>query len=197
MRADDILDAIGHVDEVYVRRAKEKRRYRKAVWITAGSLAACLLLAVLLPGVVTHFAGSSGGDLPGDEPTHDVEIVPAYDDIWIYYAQDGQMARAEEYCTLQPSSVFALWKEKNGIGDEVELIECRIDGDSATATVEDNGEDTVSHEVGNHFILNVTVSKNIEAYYQPIGRELLLESLKQTMTGYSGLVFDACNIYFA
>ena len=49
MNSMDILDAIGAVDDVLLKKAKEKPKTHKAVWATVGSLAACFLLLVTLP----------------------------------------------------------------------------------------------------------------------------------------------------
>lgn len=49
MNSMDILDAIGAVDDVLLKKAKEKQKSHKAVWTAIGSLAACFLLLVTLP----------------------------------------------------------------------------------------------------------------------------------------------------
>ncbi len=43
---------------------------------------------------------------------------------------------------------------------------------------------------------SITVSENLQAYYGAIDRELLLDSLKQTMAGYSNLEYDKWNLYY-
>ena len=48
---------------------------------------------------------------------------------------------------------------------------------------------------GDHFVFNITISKNIENYYDKIDPELLLEALKQTMTGYIRLEFDEYHLF--
>ena len=191
MKRDDILDAIGNVDDACVKRAKEKKKSHKKVWITLGSLAACLLVVFMLPGIILNFGGYDSADNVQDE-----EIAVEYKNVWIYYVEDGQICKAKEYTAMQASSIFALWKEKNGIGDEVELIKFRIESNSSTTTSEYDGEGIVKHEVGDYRVLKITVSANLEAYYETIDSELLLESLKQTMTGYSNLEYDEYNLYF-
>lgn len=192
MKPDDILDAIGNVDETCVIKAKEKKKSRKALWITIGSLAACILV-VLFPSIIFNHIGY---DSAAPENASDQEIEVEHKDVWIYYVKDGQIYKTEEYTAIQASSVFALWKEKNSIGDEVELIEYKIESNSTTSTSEHNGEGVVKHEIGDYKVLNITVSANLEAYYESIDSELLLESLKQTMAGYSNLEYKECNIYF-
>lgn len=43
---------------------------------------------------------------------------------------------------------------------------------------------------------SITVSENLQAYYGAIDQELLLDSLKQTMAGYSNLEYDKWNLYY-
>ena len=71
MKSDDILDAIGLVDDEYVKKAKENQKKHKPVWITMGTIAACLG-GLIISGVVLfnsdifdfggskNYAGSSG-----------------------------------------------------------------------------------------------------------------------------------------
>lgn len=89
-----------------------------------------------------------------------------------------------------PKIFLMCGKKKNGLGDDVELIRVIIDSNSKTAVSEFDGEGVVNHEVGNYHIYNLTITKSIENYYDTIDRELLLESLKRTMTGYSGIEYD-------
>ena len=49
MNSMDILDAIGAVDDILLKKAKERTKSYKTVWTTVGSLAACFLLLVVLP----------------------------------------------------------------------------------------------------------------------------------------------------
>ena len=58
MNSMDILDAIGAVDDVLLKKAKEKQKSHKAVWTAIGSLAACFLLLVTLPMAFIVFRGA-------------------------------------------------------------------------------------------------------------------------------------------
>ncbi|MGN1085011.1 MAG: hypothetical protein ACI4QX_08400, partial [Lachnospiraceae bacterium] len=66
MNTDDILDALEHVNEDCVKKAKEpqKRKSRKALWISVGTMAACLALVLVLPTVLRLITVSDqkGGD---------------------------------------------------------------------------------------------------------------------------------------
>lgn len=46
MKPDDILDAIGKVDDEYIANAKAGKKSNKKIWITVASAAACLCIAV-------------------------------------------------------------------------------------------------------------------------------------------------------
>ncbi len=59
MNSMDILDAIGAIDDILIKRAKEKQKSHKAVWTVVGSLAACFLLLVTLPMALNVFRGAS------------------------------------------------------------------------------------------------------------------------------------------
>ena len=189
MKREDILDAIGNVDDACIKRAKEKKKSHRKLWIAIGSLAACLLVVFMLPAIV--LSGGYGSSFN----EHDEEPEIEYKDVWIYYVEGGHICMAKEYTATQPSSIFALWKEKNGIGSDVKLIKFRITSNTPTTTSEYDGEDVVKHEAGGYRILNITVSASLETYYEMIDPELLLESLKQTMTGYSNLEYDEYNLY--
>lgn len=58
MNSMDILDAIGAVDDVLLKKAKEKQKSHKAVWTAIASLAACFLLLVTLPMAFIVFRGA-------------------------------------------------------------------------------------------------------------------------------------------
>ena len=82
--------------------------------------------------------------------------------------------------------MFASWKEKNGIGEDVLLLDFEIQS-NATVNIKDG---MAEHVLGDYHCLYLTVSKNLETYYETVDSELLLESLEQTMTGYSGLTYQ-------
>lgn len=204
-------------DYVFSRETKDAeagngmvKNFRKVnpVWVTVTVAAACLLLVFVSPFVymATRMCGSSappeaarpgqtqhGSVKPGDfetdqEKTGDMapEMGVATEDVWIYYVEDGEICREQHFVKLQAEDVFLLWKEKNGIGDEVQLLECEL---RSNATTEQRGE-VVKHTPGDYFSLHLTVSKNLEEYYEQKDEDLLLEALEQTMTGYSGRTYQ-------
>lgn len=192
MKPDDILDAIGNVDDACVERAKKKSRSTKSVWITVGSLAACLVLVLCIPMIIIPSQGGESAAPNADGEGNEMAIH--WDDVWIYYVNGDEICRQREYLPVSPKEIFDVWKEKNSIGDDVEFIEVRIDSNSKTTDSKFNGDDVVMYEIGDYFVYNITVTKTIENYYDTINSELLLKSLKQTMIGYSDIQYDEYNL---
>lgn len=204
MNSIDILNAIGDIDDEYVAKAKAKKTPYKTVWITLGSsLAACLVLFIAVPLIFAMTMRASAPDPAAAAPSAaasphgeyvqiGVETSPIYDDAKIFYVADGKICSKTMYICFSPENAFTAWREANGIGDEVEFIKCEIK-DNGVTVEKDN---VVEHTVGDYFILNVTISKNIENYYDRIDSELLLESLERTMKDYdedsffSGIEYD-------
>ena len=211
MKAEDILDAIGQAEDACIRRArtpvaKKPRRW----WIAVGAVAACLLLCVPVMSVFVAMkrANSSGmegmdaapeqngvagedGDDDGLRYPESNDDALAYEEVTVYYVHDGRLESGVKTLPLAPQEVFAVWREANGIGDEVTLLRVHIEDNSTTV---DNGE-TVEHTVGDYFILHIRVSANLADYYPAMGESLLTEALKRTMAGYSGIEFDEVHLY--
>lgn len=194
MRAEDLLDAIGQADDLAVLQATQRpeRRSRRGLWVTVATLAACVTLVLCSPLMALRKNGSGAApeqNIDLNEPYPDVEssdLVLAEDDVTVYHVKDGAVIGTVQHLPLAPQPVFAAWREANGIGDEVKLLDVAIEDNSVTV---DNG-DTVEHTAGDYFILRLTVTANLRDYYEALEETLLLDSLKRTMTGYSGIEFD-------
>lgn len=201
------------VKNAEVRNGVVKKFHKvNPVWVTVAVAAASLLLVFVTPFVymATRKCGSAAppgaenvghvpdagetlgsSEMPGSNSTGkgnpgDKTSAIAMKDVWIYYVEDGEICREQHYVKVQPADVFEIWKEKNGIGAEVELLDCEI---RSNATTEQMGE-VVMHKLGDYHSLYLTVSKNLETYYAQSDEQLLLESLEQTMTGYSGMEYQ-------
>ncbi len=202
MRSIDILNAVGEVDDEFVTKAKAKKTSRKKLWITLGSsLAACLALVLAVPimfamrGATAPAPGAAeptgAAEHPEDYGYPDPQLAPVYcSDAKIFYVADGKICSKTQIIELSAESTFIAWREANNIGDEVEFVKCEIKDNSTDTEKVIGGVAVVEHTVGDYFILNITISKNIENYYDRVDSELLLDSLKQTMTGYSDIEFD-------
>ncbi len=200
MKEERIYDGITNIREDFIEKADEyifsaeadgrmlgkKKPVRRfpSVWLTLAVTAACLLLALGTPFVhmtvkrcgsdqpvgtecEEHAApvSSAPGECKGEE-------IVTEETVWVYYVENGEVC--SELCTVKwlVMDVFAAWKEKNGIGEEVLLLDYE-----PWSEVTEQGESMSMH---------VIVSKSLESYYDRMDEDLLLESLKQTLSGYFG-----------
>ena len=67
--------------------------------------------------------------------------------------------------------------------------------------IENNGIESVdslvaSYSAGDKFIMNVKITENIKQYYKVKSEKKLLDSLKQTLTGYLNIEIDEYNLIF-
>ena len=108
--------------------------------------------------------------VPGGNCTD--EGIVTEETLWVYYVDNGELC--SEPCTVRwlVMDVFEAWKDWNGIGEEVLLLDYE-----PWSEVTEQGEAMSMH---------VIVSKTLESYYDPMGEALLLESLKQTLSQYFG-----------
>ncbi len=149
--------------------------------------------AASVPGTDASTPGEAASLIEYIDEKHqnaDHELTLVYDDAKIFYVADGKISSKTQSMYLSAENAFIAWREANGIGDEVEFVKCEIKDNSTDRTVTIDGETFTEHIMGDYFILNVTISKRIEDYYDHIDSELLLDSLKQTMTGYLDIDFD-------
>ena len=74
MNTDDIIDALGEVDDTCIQKAREpKKKSRKVLWISVGAVAACLAVVLLLP----RFSHMIHHDGYCDCPEHQITPTPA------------------------------------------------------------------------------------------------------------------------
>ena len=102
MNSMDILDAIGAVDDVLLKKAKEKQKSHKAVWTAIGSLAACFLLLVTLPMAFIVFRGAdsmapecadqANGEAMGSDYVYVRIDVASSKDEWSFVSYDSLKA---------------------------------------------------------------------------------------------------------
>lgn len=187
---------IDMIDDECVRDAKTKQKSKKTIWIAGVSIAACVGLLCLILSSLDMNRDNVKKDNVKESEVSAEETSVLEDDVWIYYVDGDVVTSEKEFLPYVPNEIFAAWREKNGIGDEVKLIACRIDSNATTSTFEFEGKEYVRHEMGDYFILNLTVSVNMENYYEKIDSELLLQTLEQTMTGYSDIEFDEYHLIF-
>ena len=188
-KAEQLLDAIGEVDEELLADGFWRKRKRRP-WL-GGVIAACVTLAVALP-VALLGNGRKNSPLPTNgvysQKDRSNEIGEIGDigeieniEVRIYSASGGKLTFTDMELPGSAESVFDAWKTQNGVGEEVKLLR----------TVQtDNGETTVSngvatHTVGDHFVTRVAVSENIRDYYTEPDGGLLLDSLRRTLEEFT------------
>lgn len=114
--------------------------------------------------------------------------------VTIYYLDGDTILSEEQHLPYRGSDVFEAWKEKNGLGLEVELLDINIEDNGEESTYEFQGETVVSYKVGDYFVFNIMISDEIVPYFETMDRELLLQSLEQTMKSYGIIEYDEFNV---
>ena len=110
-----------------------------------------------------------------DENESFIEDEYIHNDIWIYYVEENEIKRVlEQDKRITFSELFDAWKEKNSIGEEVLLLK---------VSIPDTTAETIGslHIAGDHFVMKIEVSSNLQDYFEHMDSEKLLESLKKTM----------------
>ena len=131
MNSMDILDAIGAVDDVLLKKAKEKQKSHKAVWTAIGSLAACFLLLVTLPMAFIVFRGAdsmapecadqANGEAMGSDYVYVRIDVASSKDEWSFVSYDSLKAIHEAIVDVTGQSNDEVGKaqtEQEAVKDE-------------------------------------------------------------------------------
>ncbi len=189
MKAAQLFELLGEIDEAAVRDAAQPQKRGKRRYLLAFGLAAAACIA-LTAGVLLR-RGAAAPARSESSDTADAALDSA--DIRIYYYQGGEMCSETKSLPCEPKTVFQEWKTQNGIGDEVELISSRIESNGS----EQSDSSTAQYAAGDTFILHLTVSANLRNYYQAVPEDRLLESLRLTMTGYSQIEYDGYDLTLA
>lgn len=195
MKKEEFYEMLGDLDESKVKSA-EKAPIKKAKtkWIGYGlSAAACVGLIIGTGIWYNHSKNPTPNNTSSlNDDSSEVDIAIEQDNVNIFYLEGDNIQSVSEFLPCDPKIIFNSWKSHNGIGDEVQLIEVKI---------ENNGTESVdslvaSYTAGDKFIMNVKITKNLQNYYEGKSEEKLIESLKQTLTGYSDIDFDEFNLIF-
>ena len=209
----DLFDSIGNVDDELIDKAMQSKKAGKKVFLAITSVAACAVIACASVLIVQNMNKSNNvGDLgvssavgtssvkPVDEEYPEVESTagasseaPVLEDseektleqmlFEIYYVANGKTEQKTIATYASPENLFDIWKAENKIGDEVRFISAKLSDNGTTDISEYSGVEVTTHKVGDHTVYTLTITKNLEQYYDSIGKELLLDSLKKTMIG--------------
>jgi hypothetical protein len=194
--AEDILKSFGNIDDVLIKEAKKtKHKNKKKIAIGAGIVALCVLIAFFVPflPMLIRGANSENHEMDYSDENHGTtsqETVIEKGEVEIFFAENGKIKSEKETLPLSPKEIFGAWRDKNSIGKEVYFIKAEIKSNGKESTYEFEGEDVLKYETGDVFRFELTVSKKLEAYYYHYDKDLLLESLEKTMTGYSSVEYD-------
>ena len=112
MTALDLLEAIGEIDERDVALAHAKRS-NKPLYIAIGSVAACLVVLLMLPGIVMNLIGF-GGAMDGDVPPAD--MAPDGDD-----AVGGEMGDAVTLDVVGKDTAYAI-QDRDTVAEITSLL---------------------------------------------------------------------------
>lgn len=191
MKKEQFYLLLGDIDEDTVKSAEKPPVRKKYTWLKyAVSFAACFSL-ILGIGLSMRNRDET---LPESSTidTSEEAIALEHNNINIYYVNNNELISVSEYLPCSPEEVFRVWKKANNIGNEVELIKVEIKSNGT----ESSDSFTASYTVGDKFIMEVTVTKNLENYYSVIPEDKLLESLHLSLIGYHNIDFDEYYINF-
>ena len=150
MKPDDLLDAIGEIEDSYLETAYEKLPKRTIKWIGLGSLAACLLF-LFLPFGLLHVLNSNNAT-EVDYSSKD------YTRFSVYYADGETLSHLTYEIYGGYEEMFFAWKNQNGIGKEVVLQEI--------ALLNESSKEDFDGELQSEKILRITVSASFSAYLE-------------------------------
>ncbi len=224
MTNEQLSEYIGDIDEELVENAKKKRPSRRNIILMWASVAACAMVAFTgivyyrqltpptqtpLPAVESTPERETGeapasnvpasgavSETPRTEESEDACREHVFIESDIYYVEDGELKSRKVSHEEDAQILFALWKTENHIGDEVQLVEFDIE-DNGTVEESDMGGAAVAiYTLGDTFILHMSVSDNLNPYFEKVGKDLLLSSLEKTMRDGFGMEVDEFDLTF-
>ena len=171
MTENDILDAIGDIDPVYLEEVNTKVEIKKIKWWSAGSLAACLLVLLIVPLWLQHgWRAHESVDYAATE----------YAECNIYYVKDHALYYEAVGVLGGDLEMFEAWKNKNGIAEEAALQNVVF------LTGQDCTEDTVI----------VTLPASLSRYFENEDGAWRRDALKKTLASYRNITIDTIELIF-
>ena len=134
--------------------------------------------------------GGSSSEVPVLEDSGETTVEEM--SFEIYYVVDGKIEHKTTKTSASAKAVFEVWKNENHVGEEVKLINVNWEQSGIeTSEYEYSGVGIADYKSDGKTIYTLKVTKNIENYYVDTDRELLLETLKKTMTGMNEMqIYD-------
>lgn len=198
MKREKISEAMGNISSRHIKEAaeftmEEKPHKIKTSWVKWASVAAACMVLVVMATFAMQYIPTEYNLNYSYVDANGRETYIADKNVWIYYVDKGEIERERVKLPCTAENVFITWKHLNTIGDEVELIEYKIVSNGNESTSEFEGQGVANYEPGDYFVLNITVTKNLQSYE---GYELLIDSLEKSMSVYSNIDFDEINVLF-
>ncbi len=196
-QALDGLDERLIEEHLQTKKDLQVRRMRRKRLITASAACAALVavgvgVGILMDNMNVHF----------DEPAHELgDVVIPYDHVTIHYVTpDGEAAEIRRELSCDAYSIFAAWKEQNGLGEDIRLVKTHTASNGVESyewigEYEGEGEGVISYRPGDKFYLTITLAGS-DACFAGEDGEVLKESLKKTLSGYTGLTYETVEVVF-
>lgn len=198
-----VMDAISYLDADLLAKhleIKEKLKNRfknkkKANLSRISVIAACLCLIITLSAIIIRpyipteynlnysYVGENGKEI----------FIPD-SNIWVYYVDDGEVERERVKLPSTPKNVFITWKYLNNIGEEVSLIKCEVIGDGIESVLTYDENKVYEHGDNSVFTLNIIVSESLNNYIDETNRDVLIDSLKKSISNCSNIKFESVNL---
>ena len=178
MTEHDILDAIGDIDPAYLEEVNTKTEPKKITWWKTGSLAACLLLLLIVPVWLQHgWWAQERVDYAATE----------YTECNVYYVKDHALYYEAAGVSGGDLEMFEIWKTKNGIKKDAALK-------SIVLSPTQDGTDTGSAE--HYDTATITLPSSLRRYFENEEGSLRRDALKYTIASYRNATIDAIELIF-
>lgn len=190
---DDIVAAFLENKEKMQKNAKS-RQHR--LW-KFGALAAaiCLLVVTSIAGIVYFYPVQYELDYVYTGSNGEESGIPN-ENIWIYYVEGNRLHKERVTLPSSAENVFLAWKYRNDIGDDIAFVSCNIRSNGTESSYTFDGQNISKYEQGDYFQMIITLAGDLESYATGNTYNLLMESLKQSMTKYSNIDFDEITFVF-
>lgn len=194
MTNTNLLQAMGRIDPKLIADAAPDVPQKKStnkMWVKCASAVAACLVLVIAVTFITQYIPTEYNLNYSYVGANGKEMYIADEIVWIYYVDNGDIERERVKLPCTTENVFITWKHLNKISNDVKLIEYKIISNGNEITSEFEGKGVVEYEQGDYLILNITVSEKLKSYDN---QTALIESLKDSMAGYSNIDFDEVNV---
>jgi hypothetical protein len=181
-----LMDAVGMLDDELITnhlRMRERLQKRKAVaWKRSSLVAACLAVVMLISYGASYIPKTYETDYQPPDRNHEHHVAysePKQKSYWVYYVNDLGLIQRERV-KMYGDEWFLVWKELNGIGDDLQILKSERTGRIPIFYTEDG--DLEGYSIGVHYIWTVTLSDDLTEYDH---YEKRLKSLFKTMRAVS------------